>query len=205
MRLDGFLVGDAHRGLQRVEGAAFDGIARRLPVAAIADVPRLAGRPRLLERLDDVALLKLGERAAMELDQVDVIGSEALQAPLDALPQRRRPPLAAPPALAVPALGEEVVVGPARADRASDQLLTVLVAFRRVDHVEPGVERRAQQALDGPPASALVADLRAPEAEHAHVHVRLAEPPALHANLPPGGCELPYTVSEIAIVRPSAC
>src|SRR6185436_20624639 len=144
-----------------------------------------AGRPHLLERLDDVTLLKLGERAAMELDQVDVIRGEALQAPLDALAQRRRPPLGAPPAIAVPALGEEVVVGPARADRAPDQLLAIVVAFRRVDHVEAGVERRAQQALDRPPAHALVADLRAPEAEHAHVHVRLAEPPALHANLPP--------------------
>ena len=83
-QLERLLVRDADRGLERVETAALDRVARRLAVAAVADVPGPALLARPLERADRVALLKLGERAAVELDQIEVVGREPAQAPLDA-------------------------------------------------------------------------------------------------------------------------
>ncbi len=182
--INGFLIGDAHRGLESVEAAALDRIPRRPAVTAIADVARPAPLPRPLERLDHVALLELGQRAAMELDEVDVIGGEPFETPLDALEQRPGAPIATPPAIAVPALGEEVIFRPPAPDRPPDQLLAGVVALRRVDHVEAGVERGAQEPRDSPLTHALVADLGSAEAEHAHVHVRLSQSPSLHANPP---------------------
>src|SRR5438309_1501153 len=179
-----FLVRDAHRGLQRVEAPALDGVARRLAVAAVADVSRQAALARPLESADDVALAQLFARAAVELDQVEVIGGQALDAPLDAGEERLGPPVSPAPAAAMAALGEEVELAAPRGDGAADELLAVLVALGGVDDVEPGVEGAAQEAADSPAAHALVADLRAPEAQDAHHHVGAAEPASLHVSFP---------------------
>jgi len=54
--LDGLLVRDVHRRLERVEAPTFDRVARGLAVAAVADVPGPAAFARALEGLDDLAL-----------------------------------------------------------------------------------------------------------------------------------------------------
>ena len=134
----------------------------------------------VLQRRNDVALAQLGERAAVELDEVEVVGAQALAAALDAGQQRLRPPVGAAPAAGVTALGEQMDVAAAPADGLADQLLAVLVALGRVDDVEAGVERAAEQALHRADAGPLVADLRAAEAEHAGHDVGPAEPATLH-------------------------
>jgi hypothetical protein len=117
----------------------------------------------------------------VQLDQVEAIGAQALEAALDAAEQRLGSPVAAAPAAPVPALGEQVELAPARADGLADQLFAILVALRRIDDVQAGVERTAEEALDRAEACALVADLRAAEPEHAGVDVGLAEPATLHS------------------------
>src|SRR6185436_205711 len=158
---------------------ALDGVARRRAVAAVADVAREAALARLLEGLDDLTLAERFERAAVELDEVDVVGRQALEAPLDARQQRSTPPVRARPAAGVAALGEQIELAAPRADRLADQDLAVVVALGRVDHVEPGVERTTEEPADGPAAHALIADLGATEAQHARHHVGLAEPALL--------------------------
>src|SRR5262249_14147426 len=179
--LDGFLIGDAHRGLQRVEAPALDRVARRRTIAAVADVAREAALARLLQGLDDLALAERLERAAVELDEIDVAGRQALEASLDAGQQRTPPPVRARPAAGVAALAEQIELAAPRADRLADQDLAVVVALGRVDHVEPGVERTAEEPADGPAAHALVADLGATEAQHARHHVSPAEPALLQS------------------------
>src|SRR5438552_3642650 len=178
--LDRLLIRDTDRGLERVEPPAFDGVARGFAVAAVADVARPAALASLLQRLDGLALSKLGERAAVELDEIDVVGIEAAQAPLDAGQQRRTAPVGARPAAGVPTLREEPDVLPPGTDRLADQALAVVVALRGVDHVETGVERASEQPRDRPRAYALIADLGSAESEHARHDVRPAEPALLH-------------------------
>src|SRR5215468_7696839 len=179
--LEGLLVGNAHRGLERVEPPALDGIARRLPVTAIADEPRHAPFPRALERRDDLALPQMLERAAVQLDEIDRIRPEPAQAPLDALEERGAPPVSAPEAPPVAALREEMKLTAAAAHGLADELFAVLVALRGVDHIEPGVESAAEEPRHRTSADPLVADLRAPEAENAHGQTGLTERPSLHA------------------------
>jgi hypothetical protein len=179
-----FLVRDAHRGLERVEVPALDRVARCLAVAAVADISRQAALARLRERSDDVALAELVPRAAVELDQVEVVGGEALEAPLDAGQERGGAPVPPAPAAAVAALGEEVELAAPRANGTADELFAVLVALGGVDHVEPGVERAVQEPGDSAPAHALVADLRASESENARHHVGATEPASLHVSVP---------------------
>jgi len=57
----------------------------------------------------------------VELDQVEVVGLEATQAPLDAGEQRRRAPVRAPPAASMAALGEEVELPPPGAERPPNE------------------------------------------------------------------------------------
>src|SRR5262245_44388998 len=68
----------------------------------------------------------------------------------------------------------------AGAERLADEALAVVVALGRVDHVQPGIERLAEQPRDGPGARILVADLGAAETEHAAHDVGAAEPALLH-------------------------
>src|SRR5207249_11223312 len=134
----------------------------------------------LLEGGDGITPPKLGEGAAVELDQVEVVGLETTQAPLDAGQESGRPPVRSFPAPGVAALGEEVDLTSTGADGAPDEQLAVLVALGRVDHVEPGVERASEEPLDCAAAHALVADLGAAEAEHARDDVGPAEPASFH-------------------------
>ena len=110
----------------------------------------------------------------MEMDQIDPIGLQPLQAALDALEQRLGPPVGHARLFGMPALGEQMkFVAPPRHGLA-DQLLAVHVALGRVDHVQAGVERVAEQPGDDLGRRLLEADLRAAEAEHADLHVGLA-------------------------------
>src|SRR5262249_56340888 len=70
----------------------------------------------------------------------------------------------------------------APAHRLADQLLAVLVALGGVDDVEAGVQRAVEEPRHRAAAHSLIADLRAPEAEDARFHVRLAELPSLHVD-----------------------
>src|SRR5262249_17353875 len=122
---------------------------------------------------------KLGQRAAVELDQVEMIGAEALQTALDALEERLRPPVGAP-AVAVAALGEEVEITPTAAHRLPDQDLAVVVALGGVDDGQAGIERAGKEASHGSARCVLITNLGAAETENAHDHVGVAESSPLH-------------------------
>ena len=106
-QIDGLLVGDVERCLQRVEGTAADGVAGGLVVAGIADVARVSHLAGTLECGDDVTLAQLGLRATMKLNQVDAVGAQPLEAAADALEQRVGPPVLGVGPFGVPALGEQ--------------------------------------------------------------------------------------------------
>src|SRR5262249_24313695 len=167
---------------QCVETSALDGEARGLAVPAVSDVARQPALARALQRSHHLALAQNLERAAVELDQVHVLGGQPLQAALDALEQCGGAPAGSGPTAGVAALCEEVVVPAALADRAADQDLAVLVALRGVYHVEACVERAVQQPGHRPGAHALITDLRAPETEHAGHHIGRTEPSPLHVS-----------------------
>src|SRR5207237_10435952 len=65
--------------------------------------------------------------------------------------------------------------------RFANQLLALLVTLGRVDHINAGVECALYQTIDQ--FSAGVADVRAAEAEHGHVHIGLAEMPLFHERI----------------------
>jgi AhpD family alkylhydroperoxidase len=146
----------------------------------------------------------------VQLDQIEPVGAETLQASLDAREQRGRPPVSPAVAARVAALGQQVDLVPAGPEGHADQGLAVLVALGGVDHVEAGVERGAEQPGDGARARPFVADLGAAEAEDADHHVGLAEAAALHRDRSEGrggGLELhreeEYTVAETPITERS--
>src|SRR5206468_8845017 len=178
--VDRVLIRDVDRRLQGIEASAFDGVAGGVAVATVADVARPAALARALQRLDGLALPELAERAAVKLDEVDVVGREAAQAALDAGQEGRAPPVGARPTAGVPALREQRDLPPAGPERLADQALAVVVALRRVEHVQPGVEGAPEQPRDRARAHALVADLGAAEAEHARHDVGPAELSPLH-------------------------
>src|SRR5436853_1393902 len=178
------LIRDADRGLEGVEAPALDRVARRRAVSAVADVARLSPLAGPLQGLDDVTLAQLSLGAAVELDQVDVVGPEAAQTPLDALDQRARPPVRAPVLRGMTALREEVVLRAPPADGPADQGFAPRVALGRVDGVQPRIEGAPEQPADPRRRDACVADLGSAEAEHAHLHVGLTESPSLHGSAP---------------------
>ena len=100
--------------------------------------------------------------------------------------QRRRPPVAAAPLSRVPALGEQVEVSRRRAPTASPISSSLfVVALGGVDHVEAGVERRAEQARDRARRLTLSKPISEPPKPSTLTCMSvLPEPPALHANLP---------------------
>ena len=178
--VEGLLVGDAHGDLQGVEAAALDRPARRRAIAAVADVAGQPALPRRLQGGDGIALLQHALRARVQLHEVERVGAQALEAALDGLEDRPRPPVVAAPAGGVADLREEVELAPPSAHRASDQRLAVRVALGGVDHVQAGVEGGVQQPRGHRLAHALVADLAAAEAERGDLHVGASEPPPLH-------------------------
>src|SRR5438034_5282953 len=123
------------------------------------------------------------ERAAVELDEVDVVGGQAPQAALDAGEQWSPTPVGASPAAGVATFGEQIKLVPSSADGLADQDLAVLVALGGVDRVQTSVEGAAEQAGDGTRAHALVSDLGAAEAEHARDDVGAAETAALQRSV----------------------
>src|SRR5580704_12656222 len=80
----------------------------------------------------------------------------------------------------MPALREQIKLIAAACDGIADQFLAVHVAFGRVDQIQPGVERVAEQASYGFRRGSLETNLRAAEAQHADVHIRFAILPFFH-------------------------
>src|SRR5207244_3705042 len=145
------LIRDADRGLEGVEAPALDLVARRRAVSAVADVARLSPLAGPLQGLDDVTLAQLSLGAAVELDQVDVVGPEAAQTPLDALGQRARPPVRAPVLRGMTALREEVVLrAPGRGRSAAPNMIRRGDRPRGETMDRPGRVPSAADARPGP-------------------------------------------------------
>src|SRR5579863_4122460 len=89
---DRFLIRDADGNLQRIERAALERADRIVAVAAISDEASLARPLRILDRADDIALAQPDFRTAMQLEQVDMIGAQVLEALIDALRDEARVP-----------------------------------------------------------------------------------------------------------------
>jgi hypothetical protein len=179
-QLDAFLIRDVHRGLKRVETPALDGPARCARVTAVADVARLAGLFRRLERVDALAFLQFLERARVELDQVHHVGLQSFQTALDRTRESVLAPVRAAPSLGpVTALREQEELLAPMSDRVRDLDFGLRIALGGIDDVQPGIERSIQQLVDDRLLDAAVPDLGAPEPEHGDVHVGRAEPPLL--------------------------
>src|SRR5204863_8517076 len=104
-----------------VEASTLDRVTRRCAVTAVADVARPAALARPLEGLDRLALAEMVERAAVELNEIDVVGGQTLQAALDAGEQWSPTPVGASPAGGVATFGEQIKLVPSSADGLADQ------------------------------------------------------------------------------------
>ena len=104
--------------------------------------------------------LQLGQRAAMELDQIEVVGCSRrrLRSMLARSGAGRQSARA--PAPRVSALGEKVHSRRRPPSARPIRILAVVVALGRVDDVQPGVERAPQQPPDR--AGAGLLDSRSP-------------------------------------------
>ena len=90
-----FLVGDVDGRLQRVEGAAFYGKARRATIAAVADIARVAAFARGLQRGDRVAFFQDCFRTAVQMHKIDTVGLQPAQTAFDAFQDRIARPVSA--------------------------------------------------------------------------------------------------------------
>ena len=78
------------------------------------------------------------------------------------------------------AFGKEIVIASSSADRVADQFLTGDVTLGCIDDVEPGVESTIQRFAHRGESCSLIADLRAAEAENAHIYIGFAKPALFH-------------------------
>ena len=117
----------------------------------------------------------------MQLNQIHTIGLQTLQTSLDALQNRFPRPILAADAARMSALGEKKKFMASFACHLPNEFLALLVTLGRVDHINAGVECALYQTIDQ--FSAGVADVRAAEAEHGHVHIGLAETPPFHGRI----------------------
>jgi hypothetical protein len=107
----------------------------------------------------------------VELEEIDVVGAQALQAAGDAALERGRPPVVAPGALEVAALGEQVDIAAPPGDGLADERLRVAVALGGVDDVEAGLERVVEQPPHRCHLDAIEADLGPAKPQHADVQL----------------------------------
>ena len=120
----------------------------------------------------------------MKLYQVDAVGLQSREAASDALEQRIGPPILGVRAFRVAALREEIELAAARCHGLSDQFFALKVAFRRIDEVQPGVERIAQDACHGVDGCLLKTDFGSAETKRADFHIRFAELSLFHLSSP---------------------
>ena len=116
----------------------------------------------------------------MQLDQIQTIGAQSFQAPLDARQQRGRPPVLDARRVGMTALREQVEILAPVGRGLADQLLTLHVTLGGIDDVESGIEGAVQQVGDRLRRRFLEADLGAAKPQHAHAHVGLTQLTRLH-------------------------
>src|SRR5919201_4160161 len=83
-QLNRLLVGDIDRRLQGVERAAVHGIMRRSTIATVTDVTGETALTRGLQCFNRFAMPQLRFRTTVQLDKIDKIGLQAMEAPLHA-------------------------------------------------------------------------------------------------------------------------
>src|ERR1043166_9518798 len=114
----------------------------------------------------------------MQLQKVQAIRIQALQTALSTFEDGRLGPICTSlHAVGMAAFGEEIKILSAIADGLTNQLLAVVITFRGVDHVQPGVEGAVQQIGDRLSGRALIPNLRSAESENGNVHIGFTETP----------------------------
>src|SRR5438445_11699520 len=89
------------------------------------------------------------------------------------------------------AFGKEIKFLPSIVHGATDHFLAVVIAFGRINDVQPGIKRTVQQLRDLLVRHIVIADLRSAKSEHTNVHVGLAEASFFHCSRSSSyaGCE----------------
>ena len=118
-----------------------------LVLLAVADQPGLARALGLQGDLDHLLGIGPVDAVGVYLEQIDVVGAQPRQATVDGLPAvsavQGGPTLSGPVCPTLVARNELMA---AVRDRAAEQLLAVAVALGRIQEVDPGVQRGAQDA-----------------------------------------------------------
>src|SRR6266446_2513019 len=103
-------------------------------VATVADVARVTLLACRLQSGDCFSLAQFRFRTAMQLDDVDLVCLQILQAALDALQNRiSRPIRSAFCSMRMAAFGKKIKLIAPAADRSTNQLFAAAITFRRVD------------------------------------------------------------------------
>ena len=82
------------------------------------------------------------------------------------------------------AFGKQVKLIPSVRDRLPDQFLAVGITFCGVNHIQPRIQRAAQQPLHIGERSPLKSDLRPAEAQRADFQACPSQCPSFHKYLP---------------------
>lgn len=186
--VDGFLVGDVEGGLEGVEACGLDGEAGGGAIAGVADEAGFAGVAGFFDDGEDVALLELFEGAGMDLEEVEVVGLEALEGAVDLAFEHVGVPVGEIEGFAiVAALGEEEEVVAAVGEGVADEFLGAGIALGGVDDVAAGVEGLVEDEGGGLLVGFLVADFSAAEADGGDIHAGAAEGAFFHGGTPCAG------------------
>ena len=125
----------------------------------------------------------------MQLNEIDAIRLRAAQTAFDAFQNRIVRPIFAPDPTRMPAFGKKEELVPPLANRFANRFLAALIAFRRIDDVNAGIERAVQYLSNF--FKALACDGGSAKTEHGYVHIRSAKAALFHRCHPkhdPGGC-----------------
>ncbi|GBF30173.1 hypothetical protein MnTg04_00109 [bacterium MnTg04] len=151
--VDSVLFKDIERELNNVELIRFDGITDPLTAAGVGQEPNLAGLAGLFQGFDNLTSPEYLHRAAVQMNDIQVIRLESLQTSIDRSVNRRRGPVTAlsEMTILVADLRTEHVFVTSRSDRVADEYLgMVFVGMSVTLGCVNDVQARVQGLIEQP-------------------------------------------------------
>ena len=176
--LDVGLIADVDRCLDDVDIIVPGRVGHGFIVSGIADESALAGIARLNKRTQRLTLFQGIQIAGVQQHDVEAVGLETLQRPINALFDPASRPVGTARVLA--ALRNQHIVIAAMANSLPDRLLRAIVGSRRVDQVDPAVEDRVDDVSDLLLVRVEVSHRSAAKSQHRYLQSRLAEGAHFH-------------------------
>jgi hypothetical protein len=130
----------------------------------------------------NVSFAKFGFGTTVKLDEIHVIGFQALKTAVDASEQRLWTPIRITPTALVSTFRQKITVFASFPYGFTDELFTGGVAFGSVDHINTRIDGFIKQFFSGGQGGVLIADLRAAKTENANIQICFAQPAIFHVS-----------------------